>query len=253
MIDTSPAALRKLADIRHYLNEAHQFAAMSPRGKENIESALEILDELDAIAAEKEAQAKQEPIAYVPKDVIDQLKPPMLVLRNVPLITYEAEDHVPLYLAPQHHPEQHLEMVSPAEVPQTKLAPHTYSKDMKPPIHEQPPNPEWKMEDPARFAAPADVPLPEPTLFFTENLGLGHVARYEGFTAEQMHQYAEAYAKAAVAAVYEQCIGEVAALYEQIKSIAGKPPASYDIGRLAALDIAEQRLEAIKANQKGMV
>lgn len=34
--------------MRHYLSEAHGFAAMSPRGKENIATALEILDELGA-------------------------------------------------------------------------------------------------------------------------------------------------------------------------------------------------------------
>ncbi len=38
----------KVADMRHYLREAHGFAAMSPRGKENIATALEILDELGA-------------------------------------------------------------------------------------------------------------------------------------------------------------------------------------------------------------
>ncbi len=38
----------KFAELRHYLNEAHQFAAMSPQGKANIEAALAILDELEA-------------------------------------------------------------------------------------------------------------------------------------------------------------------------------------------------------------
>ncbi len=38
----------KVGDMRHYLHEAHGFAAMSPRGKENIATALEILDELGA-------------------------------------------------------------------------------------------------------------------------------------------------------------------------------------------------------------
>ena len=38
----------KVADMRHYLHEAHGFAAMSPRGKENIATVLEILDELGA-------------------------------------------------------------------------------------------------------------------------------------------------------------------------------------------------------------
>lgn len=41
----------KLREMRHYLSEAHQFAAMSPRGKENIATALEILDEIEAVAA----------------------------------------------------------------------------------------------------------------------------------------------------------------------------------------------------------
>lgn len=30
----------KLSEMRHYLNEAHQFAAMSQRGKENIATAI---------------------------------------------------------------------------------------------------------------------------------------------------------------------------------------------------------------------
>ena len=38
----------KVGELRHYLTEAHGFAAMSPRGKENIGAALEILDELGA-------------------------------------------------------------------------------------------------------------------------------------------------------------------------------------------------------------
>ena len=38
----------KVANMRHYLHEAHSFAAMSPRGKENIAAALDILDELGA-------------------------------------------------------------------------------------------------------------------------------------------------------------------------------------------------------------
>lgn len=50
-IDAAPngAKLReKVADMRHYLHEAHGFAAMSPRGKENIATALEILDDMGA-------------------------------------------------------------------------------------------------------------------------------------------------------------------------------------------------------------
>lgn len=50
-ISAVPAAamLRdKGGDMRHYLIEAHGFAAMSPRGRENIATALGILDELGA-------------------------------------------------------------------------------------------------------------------------------------------------------------------------------------------------------------
>lgn len=40
----------RFSDMRHYLNEAHQFAAMSPRGRDCIGIALDILDEAEAAA-----------------------------------------------------------------------------------------------------------------------------------------------------------------------------------------------------------
>lgn len=42
------SAAERLADMRHYLNEAHQFAAMSPRGRDCIGIALDMLDDLEA-------------------------------------------------------------------------------------------------------------------------------------------------------------------------------------------------------------
>ena len=192
-IDTSPAALKALAD------DALCNTAFVPKSL------------LLAIAAEKEAQAKQEPLFFLHcGDVYGNEQDEWEVEVNRQHVVDEITAKfpgkaLPLYLAPQHHPEQHLEMAAPADVPQTKLAPHTYSQDMKPPIHAQPMKPEWKMEDPARFAAPADVPLPEPAVRMVEDNNGESV--YPAFWDEsQMHQYAEAYAKAAVAAERERCL-----------------------------------------------
>lgn len=49
-IAASPCASKiheTVGDIRYFLHEAWGFASMSPRGKENIASALDLLDEID--------------------------------------------------------------------------------------------------------------------------------------------------------------------------------------------------------------
>lgn len=53
----------RLGDMRHYLNEAHQFAAMSPRGRDCIGIVLDLLDEMEpevtALAAAPAAPSVQ--------------------------------------------------------------------------------------------------------------------------------------------------------------------------------------------------
>lgn len=48
---TETKAVERMADMRHYLNEAHQFAAMSPRGRDCIGIVLDMLDEMESEAA----------------------------------------------------------------------------------------------------------------------------------------------------------------------------------------------------------
>lgn len=89
----------KLRDMRHYLVEAHGFAAMSPRGKENIALALEILDELETLVPFHSAPkaAPGEPVVAAVFD--EQLGRPMLV-KGAPLLSHGQ----PLYTAPQQEP-----------------------------------------------------------------------------------------------------------------------------------------------------
>ena len=170
-IDTSPAALKALAD------EALCNTAFVPKSL------------LRAIAAEKEAQASQEPVGeWVDYD--DGFGPRLKWLQGYAVAVGDK-----LYLAPQHHPEQPLEMVAPTDairpgylresdywagnaIQQRALA-LAYAKAA------------------VAQPSPTDVPLPEP-MFYS---GTKPVA----YTKEQMHQYAEAYAKAAVAAERERC------------------------------------------------
>jgi len=49
----------------------------------------------------QQPEAQAEPVAWIPDDALEQLKPPMLRLLNVPLITYAAYGHSPIYLSPQ--------------------------------------------------------------------------------------------------------------------------------------------------------
>lgn len=46
------------------------------------------------------AQQEQEPVAYIPLKALEQLKPPMLVLNNVPIYGYSAEGAVAVYTNP---------------------------------------------------------------------------------------------------------------------------------------------------------
>ena len=145
-IDTSRAALCKLAD--EYLGDYENTKVMR--------------DTLLAIAAEKEAQAQKEPVAWA----IGYGGKPLYLWHGGDGARLDLEvkrqggdsQKMALYTAPQHHCEQPLEMV-----------------------------------------APADVQLPEPDLAsdFTYD---AHV-----YGRDKLHQYAEAYAKAAVAAERERC------------------------------------------------
>lgn len=95
-IDTSPAALQSWA-----------FKI------EQVEPEM-VAELLLAIAAEKKAQAKQEPVAWTLKSELEAQETTCrahLWFSN-PLSSAWA----PLYLAPQHHPEQHLEMVAAADL-----------------------------------------------------------------------------------------------------------------------------------------
>jgi hypothetical protein len=76
-----------------------------------IEAALKMehLNYLGCMEDLKEAektQPKQKPLAWLPNDAIDQLEAPRLVLTNVPLVTYAAENHTAIYTAPQPHHKQ---------------------------------------------------------------------------------------------------------------------------------------------------
>ena len=54
-----------------------------------------------AITAIKEALAQtQEPVAHIPLKALEQIKPPMLVLNNVPIYGYSAEGTVAVYTTP---------------------------------------------------------------------------------------------------------------------------------------------------------
>jgi hypothetical protein len=249
MTDTSPAAILKLAD--EYLGDYENTKVMR--------------DTLLAIAAEKEAQ---QPVAWRYWNPTDGCW-----FYSDSELAFEKDSWLaqPLFFT-----EQHLEMVAPDIETQIKRVQHVYSLDMNLPIYEPSMKPEWKMEDPARFAAPADVPLPEP--LFLLHCGALYDGEQDDWDVEansgkavdalarehpnetvwlhssyDAHQYAEAYAKAAVAAVYEQCIGAVSGLYEELKLKAERIPDIFASARLEALDIAEQRLEAIRDNQKGSI
>jgi len=50
---------------------------------------------------ERLAQPEQEPVAYIPADALEQIKPPRLILNNVPLYGYSGEGTVAVYTKPQ--------------------------------------------------------------------------------------------------------------------------------------------------------
>lgn len=70
-----------------------------------------------------EQAEKQEPVAHIPEDVLKQLKPPMLILRNVPMYGYAAEGTVSVYTTPP--------AAQPAPVPKGwKLVPIKMTDEM---------------------------------------------------------------------------------------------------------------------------
>ena len=57
------------------------------------------------IAAARElAQPAQKPVAHIPLKALEQIKPPMLILNNVPIYGYGAEGTVAVYTAPPQRP-----------------------------------------------------------------------------------------------------------------------------------------------------
>ena len=56
----------------------------------------------EAVTALREALAKseQEPVAYIPLKALGQIKPPMLILNNVPIYGYGAEGTVAVHTTP---------------------------------------------------------------------------------------------------------------------------------------------------------
>ena len=212
-IDTSPAALKALAD------EALCNTAFVPKSL------------LLAIAAEKEAQASQEPVGeWVDYD--DGFGPRLRWLQGYVVTVGDK-----LYLAPQHHKDQHLNMVAPAD---SEKQAFIESEDKR--------NREKMKRDSGQQTAPVDLPLPEPLAqeWDYDHSGEGRNFLTGDFTADQMHQYAEAYAKAAVADVYEQCVR----IIEGYQVPAGNSAA----GEMAAewtMDALREVRETIRAAQKG--
>ena len=53
-----------------------------------------------------DAAARENVVAWVPADAIEQLKRPTLVLHGVTLLSYAGEGHIPLYTAPAGTPNE---------------------------------------------------------------------------------------------------------------------------------------------------
>lgn len=60
----------------------------------------------------QKAQPEQEPVAHIPLKALEQLKPPMLVLNNVPVYGYSAEGTVAVYTTPPQPKEPEQEPVA---------------------------------------------------------------------------------------------------------------------------------------------
>ena len=199
-IDTSPAALRKLYD--EYLGDYENTKVMR--------------DTLLAVAAEKEAQATVDAGALrmalnvlrrAGKDeVADALEAG--AVRGAEKEAQQSEPSMSMFASradydasveAQHHPEQHLEMV-----------------------------------------APADVPLPEPDR-------VDDRASESAWSQSLMHQYAEAYAKAAVAAERE--------MRDALELIAApkRPDGTWNRDREACRQLAADALGRYDEKQKGTV
>lgn len=65
---------------------------------ESVSPCLEDQDILYSRAIEQKILERiGEPVAYIPDDAMTQLAPPRIRLLAVPLITYNGENHTPLY------------------------------------------------------------------------------------------------------------------------------------------------------------
>lgn len=229
-IDTSPAALSELADM---------FDGNYPR---------EVIDALRAVAAEKEAQTKQEPFAWATKSGIARFAESgvgALTAYKKHCIPAKECQSVPLYLSQQPAASK---MVAPADVP---LSPAEHQvlreavRDSVEVVHEG-------------FVL-ADVPLPEPydhihewdtPLYVERDLdsapknGRPPNRSIPVFTTKQFLLGREAYANAKVAEERERC----AKLCDEIHAAHVA-----EFGDYLGASYAIKCKEAILANQKGTV
>ncbi len=147
-------------------------------------------------------------------------------------------------LAAQNHKEQHLNMVAPADVPLPEPE-HPAAKRLRERFEAK----YGDLSDVVRaalawrhswadfhssFNRVLEQPVTETTV---ESKG--------ECLLQAIRHHREAYAQAKVAAEREQCLAAVSAYYDEIKKAAGPHPTSYEEGRLCALDIVEQRIEAV--------
>lgn len=222
-IDTPPAALRELAEPHTYLNACGDRVNVCETKTGHVICGFD-MSELLAIAAEKEAAgcssfcAPGEPCIVsedgkcLAEKEARQPEPSMSMFAS--RADYDAA------VKAQHHPEQHLEMVAPADVPLPKVPfawywPSGCGKWVEVFVHAVA----------VKLMLPCGKPL---------------------YTADQLHQYAEAYAKAAVAAVYEQCVRIIEGYQVPVgNSAAGEMAAEW------TMDALREVREAIRAAQKG--
>jgi hypothetical protein len=100
-----PTTASEVSDFigANYVWRKHKHDDTEPHDDD--EYCLTAHDLLTAFAEWKEALPVQKPVAWLPNDAIAQLEAPRLVLTNVPLVTYAAENHTAIYTAPKPQPD----------------------------------------------------------------------------------------------------------------------------------------------------
>jgi hypothetical protein len=230
--DTSPAALRKLADQsakplsaadwRFVLQVMEGTKLDMPRIRADLERLL-------ALAAEKEAQAKQEPLFWLHcGDVYGNEQGEWEVEVNrqstVDAITAKSPGKaLPLYLAPQPSEPATLspelktvvvesirdsaELVHGGVAGETVVETHCTGQFVEDTFMQSSAEPAKSFLVPPQLwtppAAPVDVPLPEPYL------AMDFMGSAEVYSVADTHRYAEAYAQAVLAAEREQIIEDL--------------------------------------------